>query len=917
MLIDEKRLARAEAGESVPAVPPSTALPEALSREVGAHGNDAAPTDAAPTGFRAAAVEIPSAWETAGVPKAYPGPVWFRKRFRVTGLGAPGAERTVLRFDGVSYYAGVWLNGRWVGSHRGIWDRFEVDVTDTVQEGENELVVEVQKPGGWFPVAASTAGFIPYVTTTFGGIWQDVALVRTPTAYLADLHVVPSLEDRAVHLRGVAVNVGAAPVSVVVRAEVAGETATEPMHVAPGRRDLDLRIPVASGRHWSPEDPALTELTATIAPVDGEPLGTPAVVRFGMRGVETTGTRLVLNGTPTYPRGLLNWCAYPDLFAPRPSRERIANEIRNAKALGYTMIKLCLVVPWEEYFDAADELGMLLWVELPLWLPKIDDEYRVGLPEEYARIVRRVRNHPSVVLYTLGCELDTEADAELLRHLYDVVKAESGGLPVRDNSGSAECYGGVELEFADFYDYHFYAEANQFADLVEHFYPPWRERKPLLFGEYCDSDTFRSVAEVRERQGSPLWWTRPDPVDNPQGVRWDYNVTTNDDRLARFELPVSFDEMKRRSYARSLEYRKDIIEQTRRHPDTSGYVITNLQDTPVTTSGMLDDFGTLKFSPDEFRRFNGETVLALATERRRIWRNGGDRRQFVDEWCVPAASELRRRVICSHSGATPLDGELHWELSCDELPVAHGTLPLSRLEPRTTRHVGTVAARLPEVPRPTRAELRIRAGDPVRPATENAWTFWVLPEPAPPASRLRIWDPRGALAGISRLRWTVDTIDSLDEATPRENDVLIATMDDPRLHAGRLRDAPLLLILDGASGPGIEGAPFFREAVPVVLDHPIVDGLPHDGYAGIHWKGVAPDRALHDGLLAPVVSRFDARTFLTTHYLLAGETAGRRTVITTLRLAGGSGRQPAGPAANVLGRTLLARCIAHLEGRKG
>jgi len=166
-------------------------------------------------------------------------------------------------------------------------------------------------------------------------------------------------------------------------------------------------------------------------------------------------------------------------------------------------------------------------------------------------------------------------------------------------------------------------------------------------------------------------------------------------------------------------------------------------------------------------------------------------------------------------------------------------------------------------------------------------------------------------------------------------------LDDPRLHEDPLDASPLLLLLDGASGPGIEESPFFREAIAVVLDHPIVHGLPLDGYAGIHWKGVAPDRALQGRLwgpagprsrdtqagspgaspeepqrkaLEPVISRFDARTFRTTHYLLAGETDGRRTVATTLRLAGGSGRQPAGPAANVLGRTLLARCVAYLEG---
>ena len=152
-------------------------------------------------------------------------------------------------------------------------------------------------------------------------------------------------------------------------------------------------------------------------------------------------------------RGYWNCC--PELTIrvsahPDPGEEQVRSDMLRLRALGYNGIKLCLWFPPSYYFNLADEMGMLLWVELPMWLPLPTGEYRGQALREYTRLVKQARQHPSVVLYTLGCELGQTVDGDFLGQLYTQTKKLTEGALVRDNSGSSEAYYGPMREHADF-----------------------------------------------------------------------------------------------------------------------------------------------------------------------------------------------------------------------------------------------------------------------------------------------------------------------------------------------------------------------------------------------------------------------------------------------------------------------------------
>jgi hypothetical protein len=139
-------------------------------------------------------IRVPSAWEDYGVPRAYEEPCDYRCTFEAT---PQSGKRYWLHFGGASYEARGFLNDAPLGVHKGIWDSFCWEITDALHAGENHLRVQVVKNGGAsYPVPQVLSGFLPYVSCTFGGLWQPVYVLETGDAWLCDLWVRGEVDGR-------------------------------------------------------------------------------------------------------------------------------------------------------------------------------------------------------------------------------------------------------------------------------------------------------------------------------------------------------------------------------------------------------------------------------------------------------------------------------------------------------------------------------------------------------------------------------------------------------------------------------------------------------------------------------------------------------------------------------------------------
>ena len=841
------------------------------------------------------AVQVPGAVERSNERKDFGGFFTLRKTFSLNKR----FKFYLLRCKAVSYFCEITLNGKTVGSHEGMWDEFSFDATRFLVDGENELVFRIAKPGYYdgdpYPLRQVLSGFVPDVCCTFGGIWDDITL----EGY-----------DEALLLRCYADNC-----SLKLELEIKKEGVYYLEGKIKGLREIrgkwelkkglrEVVVPLNSGRmeKWSPENPRRYEISFKIKGAKDRLEGK---VFWARREICCKDNLLLLNGDPIYWRGILHWGFYDDIIAPNPDEDAIRAEVKALKKMGFNAVKHCLYIPRKKYLDICDEEGMLCWIEFPLWLPEANPNLEARIRREYDAIGDELLGHPCVALLTLGCEMNSVVKSDILKETYLKLKKKLG-VPVKDNSGSGECYGGLKISHGDFYDYHFYGELQNMEDLIDHFTPSYRAGKPWLFGEYCDSDTLRDLKKIREgKKASSLWWESGNVKKNPiRKLKPDFYLDSFEKAFK--DLRKDFEKLRAASVDHALTHRKVTVEETRSYKEISGYDITAIRDVPIATSGIFDDLGNMKFPPEEFTRFNSDIVLLPAWDLRRTW-ICGDRVCPKDRYSFWSGASYDLHILLSNFSGSILKGEtLRLELRDDNEKLIMWE---ERLLPKVGRgeikEVCYFNATLSEVSVPTELKLTASLGN-----YSNFWPVFVYPKPESKSENFLLRDHTGVFRGMKGLKEGAKIIvtDQLDEFVRKF-----------------LREGGKVFLMQG-SDPAFptEEVSFWRESFPVSYPHPIFSGLKRSCFTeDLRYFSVAPERAICGkvasdmgfSLKRPLLRRYDARNWRTSEYL-AEYSYGKGTLIaTTLKLSGGRGREALGFPNNVFGTYLFDKIIRYLTNK--
>lgn len=841
------------------------------------------------------AVQVPCAVERFTERKDFGGFFTLRKTFSLKKR----FRFYLLRCRAVSYFCEITLNGKRVGSHEGMWDEFSFDVTRFLTDGENELVFRIAKPGYYesdpYPLRKVLSGFVPDVCCAFGGIWDDITL----EGY-----------DEAILLRCYADNC-----ALKLELEIKKDGVYYLEGKIKGLRDIrgkwelkkgfrEVVVPLNPGRmeKWSPGNPKRYEIAFK---VKGAKDSLEGKTFFSRREICCKENSLLLNGEPLYWRGILHWGFYDELIAPNPGEETIRAEVRSLKKMGFNAVKHCLYIPRKKYLDICDEEGMLCWIELPLWLPEANPHLEERIRKEYDAISEALLGHPCVAMVTLGCEMNTVVKADILKETYLKLKKKLG-VPVKDNSGSGECYGGLKVSYGDFYDYHFYGELQNMEDLMDRFTPSYRAGKPWFYGEFCDSDTLRDLKKVREAKKVPsLWWESGDVKKNPiKKLKPDFYLDAFEEKIKGTNIRKDLEKLRRISCDHALTHRKTTLEETRGYKEIAGYDITAIRDVPIATSGIFDDLGNAKFSAEEFLSFNSDVVILPAWDLRRTW-ICGDRVCPKDRYSFWGGSSYDLHILLSNYSGSDLKGELlRLELRDDSEKLLHWE---ERLLPKVGRgeikEVCYLSALLPEVSAPANLKLTASVGP-----YSNFWPIFLYPKAGEREERFIVRDHTGVFRGIcgAKKGKKIIVTDQLDEDVKQF-----------------LFGGGKVFLMQG-SDPSFptEEVSFWRESFPVSFPHPITSGLKRSFFTeDLRYFSVAPERAvcakkasdIGFALKRPVLRRCDARNWEIAEYL--GEYSyGKGTLIaTTLKLSGGSGREASGFRNNVFGRYLFDKILKYLE----
>jgi len=334
---------------------------------------------------------------------------WYRKAFQAPQL--PSGGKIEMRFEGVYMNADVWLNGTHLGNHPYGYTGFAFDLTPHLKPGANTLAVRVNNTGKnsrWY----SGSGIYRKVWLSIAGpvrIPQYGVYVTTPevSKNAATIKIETAIENGSASARAVTLRVRLV--------DAGGNTVAESQCKA-RLTPMTLSVQVKNPRLWSPADPHLYRLEATVE-IDGQTADETAVT-VGLRKVEIDAANgLRINGENLKLRG---GCVHHDNGALGSACIARAEErrVELLKASGFNAIRTSHNPPSPDFLDACDRLGMLVIDEaFDCWTRgKNPQDYNLYFKDWWQRdieaMVKRDRNHPSIVLWSIGNEIAERAEPE-------------------------------------------------------------------------------------------------------------------------------------------------------------------------------------------------------------------------------------------------------------------------------------------------------------------------------------------------------------------------------------------------------------------------------------------------------------------------------------------------------------------------
>lgn len=351
-------------------------------------------------------------------------------------------HRLAVRFGAVDYLAKVWVNGQFVGGHRGGHVPFELDITDAVDAHKGtshrltvrayDSAYDLTQPRGKQYWAAKPESIF---YTPSGGIWQSVWLEVVPAARIADSSsgtVIKSNDIYSGKLKSEIFVKGrraAQTVSVEIEASFAGVPVAKSEKQTVAREsnsvgvEVDLRLseeqraslPAAVFEDaskddpfcwrdglalWSPEHPQLYDLTIRLLDESGAVLD-QVTTTTGMRSINwTKGDGLWrLNDKPYFQALCLDQGYWPETFMTPPTPESLRTDIELAKKMGFNGCRKHQKVEDPLFYYWADKLGYLVWGEMANAY-QFSSEYVDRFNAEWTEAVKLVINRPSIVTWT-------------------------------------------------------------------------------------------------------------------------------------------------------------------------------------------------------------------------------------------------------------------------------------------------------------------------------------------------------------------------------------------------------------------------------------------------------------------------------------------------------------------------------------
>lgn len=329
-------------------------------------------------------------------------------------------KHLILHFEAVDYEAKVWVDGKYVGIHKGGYDHFQFDIAGFLNKDEKheiKLVVWDPTNEGSQPIGKQALPAIRNRTkyTATSGIWQTVWLEPTNEVAIESIKIIPNIDNGTISLQTKVVG-ATQGARIKIQAFDQGKEIASSIAAIGEPVSLQLNQP----KLWSPTNPFLYDLKLSL--INDGKVSDEVSSYFGMRkismGRDQEGyMRILLNNEIIYQLGPLDQGYWPDGILTPASDQALRYDIAYLKKIGANMDRMHMKVQPERWYYHCDQLGILVWQDMVSPTKFIDTKSNLNPSDfelEHNITVDQLYNHPSIIQWVLFNESWGQYDTERL-----------------------------------------------------------------------------------------------------------------------------------------------------------------------------------------------------------------------------------------------------------------------------------------------------------------------------------------------------------------------------------------------------------------------------------------------------------------------------------------------------------------------
>ncbi len=457
--------------------------------------------------------------------------VWYQRELDIPSDWDTDKGSVLFHIGACDYLSEVYVNGEYVGFHRGGMTHFCFDITKYLsKEGKNRVVVRVEdnQRGGKQPAGKQSNNYNSfgcfYTRTT--GIWQTVWLEYIPSkSYIKSFKIYPDAVNGIATINfkfSAPLKDGKLEVATYYKGEL---VAKDKLNAGEGNISLQIKVPAGKLRLWDLGKGELYDLVIKYGK-DGD--FDTVYSYFGFRNIAIDGYKFLLNGKSVFQRLVLDQGFYPDGTWTAPTARELEQDIVLSMDAGFNGARLHQKIFEPLFHYYADKHGYITWGEHGNWGMDYSAESYMNFVGEWVEAIDRDFNHPSIIGWCPHNETHRGQRKEDLAYIYRITKTLDPTRVCIDTSG----YVHVETDIYDVHDYDQNLETFRVRYL------------PLLNadnkGKFYENDSSMGPIEhlpyfVSEFGGT--WWSEQSDKTQNRTVSWGYGKAPDDieDFYARFE----------------------------------------------------------------------------------------------------------------------------------------------------------------------------------------------------------------------------------------------------------------------------------------------------------------------------------------------------------------------------------------------